>query len=245
MSQSLLSALAKSFDMKDPSQQKRFSELSEMIITEQNTILKKKIQDVLRQEYTLGISGHELKVIRDLEDKNSVLLAERRSIINYNGYLWITFNPKSSVSLENFIKKTSAIAKYTCFTSAAWVYEQRGTKASSDIGKGMHCHMLCRRNLKYKPTTCKQKVQRGCQGLMNVKSGNLLNMQIIGADFASDKIKYILGKKSDPKLQKQNGDIIWRKKNNIDICYNKCLEHLMESIKSQAVVSVTEENTSN
>lgn len=245
MSQSLLTALAKSFDMKDPSQFKRFSELSEMIITEQKVLLKKKIQDVLKQEYILGISGHELKVISDLEEKNKCLLAARRAIKNHNGYLWITFNPKSGVSLETFIKKTSAIAQYSCFTSAAWVYEQRGTDASSNIGQGMHCHMLCRRNNKYKPTTCKQKVQRGCAGLMNVKNGKLLNMQIIGADFASDKIKYILGKKSDPKLQKQDGDVIWRKKNNIDICYNKCLEHLMESTKSSEEVSVTEENTSN
>ena len=234
MSQTLLSALAKSFDLKDPVQSKRFSELSEMIITEQNVLLKKKIQDVLRQEYTLGISGHEMKVISDLEEKNRVLLAARRAIKNNNGYLWITYNPKSSVSLENFIKKTSAIAQYSCFTSAAWVYEQRGTDASSNIGQGMHCHMLCRRNNKYKPTTCKQKVQRGSTGLMNVKNGKLLNMQIIGPDFASDKINYILGKKSDPKLQKQDGDVIWRKKYNIDICYNKCQARLMESIKSES-----------
>lgn len=94
-----------------------------------------------------------------------------------------------------------------------WVFEQRGTYKENNIGKGKHCHLLIKRRLSYKPSALIYKLQRGLASFVgNVKNNSLLNCQVIGDDFAQDKINYITGlNKKDSKHEKQLGDIIFRK----------------------------------
>ena len=88
-------------------------------------------------------------------------------------------------------------------------------------GKGFHCHLLCKRNLNYKPFRVSQCIQNTCKDLIkNPKDNKLLNIQHIGEDFAADKIIYMLEQKTgEGKDQKQLIDKIFREKNNLNIVY--------------------------
>ena len=140
---------------------------------------------------------------------------------HHNGYLWITINPKPKVTLGNFIKFVNKITTKTCFTECTWAYEQRGV-SPDDLGKGFHVHILAKRNVKYKPIKCKQNIKQSCKKYVgNVNNENQLNIQVIGEDFAKDKVIYIKSVKTgDGKDKKQAMDIPWREKYNIKPYYN-------------------------
>lgn len=98
------------------------------------------------------------------------------------------------------------------FKDYLYVLEQRGS-TEFEAGKGFHAHILVRRNLEYKPSWLKKNIGNTCKNLCNINNPNLLNIQVIGEDFARDKKVYILGqnKNGEGKDLKQQIDIFWRK----------------------------------
>ena len=179
---------------------------------ERELFLQRKIKKCLGLEYELEKLGDLFKNIKTLENNNSKLLKEKTAEANQNSWIWLTINPKESISLEVFRKKCLKIVKYSCFTGAIWCYEQRGTLKEDNIGKGLHIHALLKRNLSFKPSYCERKIREGCKTLVgNIKSINQIVVSKIGNDYAKDKYKYMTEAKKLEKRDKQKGDISFRK----------------------------------
>lgn len=196
-----------------------------MHMQQSDELLQRKFRKILSQEYELERSGEFLKELKTITCENNLKIRENRAIKSNNTFIWITINPKDSVSLADFLKFIHKVANKTCFTDYLYVLEQRGTLHSEEItslGKGMHCHMLVKRNLTYKPCKCHTNIRNSAKRIVgNINNKGQLHLVTIGNDFASDKKDYILGKNKtgEGKDVKQDADIVWRANNNIEPCY--------------------------
>lgn len=194
---------------------------------EQDDLMKRKFRKILSQEYELERSGPFLKNLKQIETQNYLKIRENLAIKHNNTYLWITINPKDSVSLADFLKFMHKVANKSCFTDYLYVLEQRGTIGTeADLasgtfkspGKGMHAHLLVKRNLNYKPCKCITNVKNSCKRIVgNINHKNQVYIVKIGNDFAKDKTEYILGKNKTgvgndgvAKSCKQDADVFWR-----------------------------------
>lgn len=187
--------------------------LSDLVKQEEKAFLQRKIKSILEKEYQAGALGDDMEKIKEYDNTLTKQLKEKNAKLRHNGWLWVTINCLESVSVDTFVKKIAIISKYTSINWCHYVFEQRGTYKENNIGKGKHCHILIKRMLNYKPSALIYKLQRGLKNIVgNVKNNNLLNCQIIGDDFAQDKIKYISGmNKQDSKHEKQLADVEFRK----------------------------------
>lgn len=197
-------------------------ELRDLILAEETSLLKNKIKKILNQEYQLGLLGDLHNNLKDLEQQNLKKLSIQTAKLRCNGWLWVTVNPQNTVSLDSFIKSIKKINTYTSIDASMYVFEQRGTIADNNIGKGFHAHILIKRNLSYKPSALISKLQRGLVKIVkDVKAPHLLNMHVIGDEFALDKIRYMIGAKKTEKQEKQLADVQWRQENNLEKLYKK------------------------
>jgi len=201
-----------------------FNKMNQLHMQEADDLIKRKFRKILGQEYALERGGAFQKQLKSIEESNAFNLLEQRAVKHHNTHLWITINPKTSVKLVDFVKSIAKISTKTCFTSCLYVFEQRGT-SKQDMGQGMHCHMLAKRNLNYKPCKCRDNVKNSCKKLVgNINHKNQLQIVTIGEDFAKDKKDYILGKNkistpTNNKAAKQDMDVPWRVKNNLQSSY--------------------------
>ncbi len=199
-----------------------FNKYNGIHLEESDDLVRRKIRKILTQEYELERMGGFLKSIKDLEAQNALLLKEKKAFKKNNSHLFITINPKPSVTLEEFMKVCHKVAKKTCFSDKLYVFEQRGTTAGCDIGKGFHCHLLVARNLNYKPTKCIANMKSSLKKMVgNPNNQAQLNIVVIGPQFATDKRDYILGKNKtgEGKDAKQLGDDVFRQQNLISAYY--------------------------
>ncbi len=199
-----------------------FNKYNQLHLEESDELMRRKFRKILSQEYELERMGLFAKEMHILEAQNQVLLKQKKAIKKHNSHLFITINPKPAVPLQQFMVIVHKIAKKTCFENILYVFEQRGTIANCDIGKGFHCHMLVQRNLNYKPTKCITNVQNSLTKIVkSVKDRHLLNIKVIGPEFALDKKDYILGtnKEGEEKELKQQADIKWRETESIYAFY--------------------------
>lgn len=182
------------------------------------------MKTIIKNDVALGRADRFTTDLYEYLEKQKIELKKQTAKKHNNGYLWITINPKPEVTLGEFINFVNKITTKTCFTECKWAYEQRGI-TEADMGKGFHVHILAKRNLNYKPIKCKQNIKQSCKKIVgNIHNENQLNIQVIGDDFAKDKIVYITEVKTgEGKDKKQAMDIPWRKKNNLDVYY-KCPE---------------------
>lgn len=196
-------------------------EENKMYFEELKDLRRRKYRKILEQQYYLGTLGNFYSDMLKIEKKNAQEKKLMTAKAHNNLFLFITVNPKPDTPFEEFKKKMEKLAKRNIFTNALYVYEQRG-KTEEDAGKGFHCHMLCQRNLNYKPTKVVSCIRNTCKSLCNVKDSRVLNIQLIGEEFMKDKRAYILGhnKTGEGKSVKQDIDTYWRKKNNLNPVYN-------------------------
>lgn len=139
-------------------------------------------------------------------------------------YLFMTVNPKPSISFEQFKGKIFKILKTSLFSQHIAVFEQRGTLEQGDVGRGFHAHILFKRHLPLDtglpPSNLKQKLKQSLTRYCDVKNNSCLNLQFVGEDFAYDKYNYIIGSKTDDgKDLKQKADVVWRKQNFLEKFY--------------------------
>lgn len=222
--QSLLNVILSSVKEESPKEQISFFEkYNELHMQESEDLIRRKFRKILSQEYQLERMGTFAKKLLHLETQNDMLIKKKHAIKNNNTHMFITINCwTDKVSLETFVTKCHKIAKKTCFKNVLYVFEQRGTIESGDVGKGYHCHLLVERNLNYKPSKLCDNTKQSCSKIVkNVKSKNMLNFQIIGSEFAKDKKNYIIGqnKTGDSKDLKQLGDIQWRQQKKLKSFY--------------------------
>lgn len=200
-------------------------EYSQMFFEEKKDLQRRKIKKILEQQYYLGTLGNLFNGMLKIENDNVQKKKRMTAVAHNNLFLFITVNPKPKIPFEDFKKKMEKLANRNIFNNALYVYEQRGS-TEEEAGKGFHCHMLCERNLNYKPTKVVSCIKNTCKSLCNVKDKRVLNIQLIGEEFMNDKRQYILGhnKTGEGKSVKQNIDDYWRKKNNLNNHYKDAQE---------------------
>lgn len=200
----------------------RYFKEHDFLQKEVDELLKRKIKHALELGYQLEQMGDKFSKLKQMVDLKKNELREMTAKKNNNGYLWITINPMCQVKLIDFIKKVQKIVKYSCFTETLYVFEQRGTLLTNDVGKGFHAHILAKRNLAFKPSKCKDQIRRGCKTLVkNINDPRWVNLAAIGAEFATDKTEYMLGCKKIEKQAKQKADAYWRCEQNLKASYGK------------------------
>lgn len=193
----------------------------DLIDNELKELRKRKIKLILKNLYETESLGDYYKELKKEEKETTLNYKIALAKEHNNGFCFITINAKPDVPLAQFVQKVEKLAKRKLFTSTIWVYEQRGNTTDT-LGKGFHAHMLCKRNVNYKPCKIASCVRNTCKTLVkDVKANHLLNIQFIGDDWAKDKEEYLLGKKTgEGKDIKQDCDKIWREKNNLKSYYN-------------------------
>lgn len=215
--QILLSALP------DPSSELYLQSVQETLALynqEYEDLRARTIRSTLTKELLLGYHS-SLAPIQKYNESLGILLREQKADLARNLYIWVTINPKPSVTLPSFMKAVLKIVNKTCFKSPLLVFEQRGTKGT-EMGKGFHAHFLVQRVLSYKPSKCVQNLRQSCSKLVgNVQSSSQLNIRFLDTAYARDKQNYILGqnKSAEGKDVKQEMDIIWRSAESIDAYY--------------------------
>jgi len=195
-----------------------YLKMEQLLAKEEEALVSRKFKKILSQEYELERLGGFYKSLKLKIDQNTVMLKEKSAIKKNNGYIWVTINPKPSVSLQEFKTLIYKILTKTCFTGHLAVFEQRGTIEADNLGKGFHAHILFKRNLTYKPTKCITNLKQSCKKVVdNVNNPQLLNIKIIGNEFATDKEEYIIGmnKTGEGKGEKQEADKAWRAKEKL------------------------------
>jgi len=188
----------------------KFIEYSQLYRKEMDELTKRKIKQILEQQFTLGTLGNFNLSLKEIIETNKEKIKEQTAKEHNNGWLFITVSPKPTIKFRDFERKITKLVNRKMFTNVEYAYEQR----SSDPTKfhGYHVHILAKRNLLYKPFNCKKNIKNTCKDLVgNLHSNQQLNIQVIGEDFASDKREYFTGVKTgEGKEQKQVVDKIWR-----------------------------------
>ena len=185
---------------------------------------KQKYLKQLNMKYELELLGEEMIKMKHDNIKLQQQLKEQTAKEHNNGYLFITINPKiTTITEENIKIFEKSIIKFINrnFIEQAWaVIEQRGT-TEEIAGQGYHAHIELRRNLNYRPSDIIKGAKNTFKKYCDVKNPSLLNCQIHGEDFHKDKLEYIEGVKTgEGKDKKQEIDITFRKKYNLQVVYN-------------------------
>lgn len=169
------------------------------------------IRKLVKLSYDAECLGEKYTKLKKKERDLGDIIKQNLAVEHNNGFVFITVNPKSGVSFEDFDKQVRKLLKRNMFVGVLAVYEQRG-KNEQEIGKGFHAHILAERNLNYKPSKVAKNTKNTFKGVCDVNRSYLMNIQFTGPDFASDKQEYILGtnKTGDGKDLKQNMDKLWR-----------------------------------
>ena len=183
-----------------------FYELSEPYENEIKKYKQKRLKEIVKLEMELSEAKDPLQdYLNDLKKRKH----EKR----HDTYMWITICPKKD-DLKTLKKYMEEMAKWSKWENFIYCYEQRGVNGEF---KGFHSHFLAKRKMEYTPAKCKYSVVNKFKKICNVKC---IDVQKIGKDFAKDKIDYMLGKKNDEKSEKQDNDILWRRKNNLKKYYS-------------------------
>lgn len=183
---------------------------------------KRKFRKLHEQRYILGQAGKLMEMVKQEIDSNNVKIKQMTAKKNNNGYLFVTINPKKEIKLDRFLTIIKKLSSRAFVDEYMYVIEQRGSD-EKEIGKGIHCHILIKRDLNYKPSKCCKYLKNGCKKIVgNIQNDHQVNIKIIGEDFAKDKIEYMVGEKTgEGKDKKQQMDKIFRKNNKLEKYYGE------------------------
>lgn len=138
---------------------------------------------------------------------------------NDSTHVFLTINPRPEVEFYQFRKVIDKLLSKVWMTDYLYSIEQRGTIQEDNLGKGMHMHILFRKNDK-EPCKIIREVQNTCKKI--VGNPQHCNLQFRTADKSKGYVNYIKGdKKDENKHEKCRGDVVWRKKMGIEPHYEK------------------------
>jgi len=165
------------------------------------------------QDYKTAYTENFKKVLKNK------MISKNEKATKYEDWCFLTINPYPHIKLENFTKKLTQFLKTKMFADHIAVLEQREVKTEA-LGKGFHAHILFKRitplNEGRPPTQIRRNMKQSWKNYCDTTNSDILNIQFIGDDFAYDKYEYIMGTKTAPgKKEKQDGDKLWRKQNNL------------------------------
>ncbi len=205
---------------------------------------KNKYLKLLNMKYELKDLGVQMAKVKDREDELKRQIKEKNAREHNNSHLFITINPKAiksfgkeppdiTIHLEHFVKKVVKFINRNFCDEAYAVIEQRGSK-ETEIGKGYHAHIALKRNVDYRPSDIVKGAKNTFKDCCDTKKPELLNIRIHGEDFHKDKMEYIQGiKTGEGKDKKQEMDILFRKKYNLEIVYKNAPKDIV-SKKSES-----------
>lgn len=167
-------------------------------------ITKDKLEN---QEY----NNTNFQIVQDLYNE------KQRRKENKKPFYFITINPEPDTDFNEFKSAVEDISTFCWIDKCYWVFEQRGTSIE-DI-HGIHSHILIENHncefgkMKSQITNkFKKFVGKVCEGTINIQKKK--------REWLNDKLEYIMGKKYDEgKPEKQEIDIIWRQKNELQNYY--------------------------
>lgn len=219
------------WDCKDAEDAKKMHQIQEATELQ---FYKNKYLKILNMKYELKDLGKRMANMKDKEEELKYKLKEQTAREHNNSHMFITINPKEqgdiTKNLENFVKKVNKFINRNFCDEAYGVIEQRGVNMT-ELGKGFHAHIALKRNLNYRPSDIVKGAKNTFKDCCDVKNPNLLNVRIHGEDFHKDKLEYIQGVKTgEGKDKKQDMDVIFRKKYNLEIVY----KNAQNSIKQES-----------
>lgn len=142
----------------------------------------------------------------------------------YGNVLFITINPRPDVSLEEFIKSMNKFKSKVWIEDYIYVYEQRGT-TEQESGKGFHAHILLWKPDNKKSHEVIRETKNTFKNICSIDNPSILNIKNCKDEDIDKRKNYMLGHKNteiDPSKQvKQEIDLIWRQRNNIENYYQK------------------------
>lgn len=155
----------------------------------------------------------------------SIYEGYKKNIDNkYGNVLFITINPRPDVSLEEFIKVMNKFKSKVWIEDYIYVYEQRGTTAQ-ESGKGFHSHILLWKPDNKKSHEVIRETKNTFKNICSIDNPSILNIKNCKDEDIEKRKNYMLGHKNietDPSKQvKQEIDLIWRERNNIENYYQK------------------------
>lgn len=195
----------------------------QMIVDIRESFKREAIREVLKMQYELGMLGDDFQKILALKNETKKRLDESKLSTVKNRWFWITINPEPKVSVAEFQKCVANVASRSFVKQAMYVYEQRG-ETEDGIGKGFHCHMLIERDMSNKhdvPAKIIERIRNTCKKVLKLHKNNPY-IQIVDAEYAKDKIRYMLGDKDlhkEKKDLKLTYDKLWRDRENIEHSY--------------------------
>lgn len=134
-------------------------------------------------------------------------------------YIFITINPPSSLELSQFLKTIDKTCSKPWIGSYLYVIEQRGLP-DINIGYGFHTHILLHLNRHVKPSVFTREIKNSWRTKLDVDNYHILNIKNIDYKETIKIQNYMLSWKNDEdKHDKQYGDDIFRKENNLPRFY--------------------------
>jgi hypothetical protein len=142
----------------------------------------------------------------------------------YGNVLFITINPRPDVLLDEFMKSMNKFKSKVWIEDYIYVYEQRGI-TEEESGKGFHAHILLWKPDNKKSHEVIRETKNTFKNICSIDNPSILNIKNCKDEDIEKRKNYMLGHKNteiDPSKQvKQEIDLIWRNRNNIENCYQK------------------------
>jgi hypothetical protein len=155
----------------------------------------------------------------------SIYEGYKKNIDNkFGNVLFITINPRPDIELSTFIKTMNKFISKIWIEDYIYVYEQRGT-TEEESGKGFHAHILLWKPDNKKSHEVIRETKNTFKNICSIDNPSILNIKNCKEDDIPKRKNYMLGHKdinADPSKQvKQEIDLIWRKRVNIENYYQK------------------------
>lgn len=184
--------------------------LVELRISEMESVLRSVIRKQIRSKFENN--SYENKYLQEQYNKCMKTIDENKC------WYFITINPKSEISLSEFVKKIQSITNWKILKSGYYVLEQRGTTLDT-LGEGFHAHILVD-DYTVGHKTLINRLETTLKDYCNKPYKNTINVVRKSKDNGKETLNsYMKGAKQDDKLIKVDMDSKWRDKENLKAIY--------------------------
>ncbi len=154
-------------------------------------------------------NDEDIDAFNRLYSVNTYLQSLKRSK-GQSKIVWLTVNPKPSVSFDDFKKTVQSFLTRTFVHNSAFMFEQRGTSTDT-MGNGAHVHILFDKHNNVSPSQITKYTQNSFKNIV----GNLkaIDIRFYSSQLRDEKLEYLKGNKWDAdKASKVAIDKKWRQK---------------------------------
>nr|QNG41019.1 hypothetical protein [Pygoscelis antarcticus]QNG41021.1 hypothetical protein [Pygoscelis antarcticus]QNG41025.1 hypothetical protein [Pygoscelis antarcticus]QNG41027.1 hypothetical protein [Pygoscelis antarcticus]QNG41029.1 hypothetical protein [Pygoscelis antarcticus] len=155
----------------------------------------------------------------DIKSQGNVINIIKKTLPLKYTHIFVTVNPPPSLLLDDFIKIINKMLNKRWIKGYIYVLEQRGEN-DEELGKGFHTHILLDIQEGIKKSEIDREIKNTWKKILDQDNYHILNIKYINNDEQLRKQSYMLSyKKEEIKHKKQEYDIIWRNRNNLNKYY--------------------------